>query len=194
MSETVTLQLTGTSALMMNNPQTVNPFNPFAKAMKALTSKRTRTESEENELIKLKFMAALYHDEKIGPYLPAVAVWRSIMDGARISRAGKGIERGVFAEEDKLRLEYDGPRDPEGLFANKRFVDIRDASPQKARIMVTRPIFPEWSLKAELMFLEDVISRDALINSAMVAGRLVGLGTFRMRFGRYSVKALNGAA
>jgi hypothetical protein len=187
MSESIALRLTGISPLMMNNPQTVNPFNPYTKAMKALTNKRKRTESEENELIKTKFMAALYWDEKLGPYLPGVSVWRSIMDGARISRAGKDVERGVFNEDDMVSLEYKGPRDPEGLYADKRFVDIRDASPQKARIMVTRPFFREWSLVAKFTFEDDVISRAALIAAAEVAGRLVGIGTFRQRFGRYGV-------
>lgn len=188
MSESLVLRFSGLSPLMMNNPQTVNPFNPYTKAIKAITDKRKRTESEESDLLKLKFMAALYWDEKIGPYLPGVSVWRSIMDGARISRAGKDIERGVFNEEDMIRIEYSGPRDPEGLYADKRFVDIRDASPQKARIMVIRPFFREWALTARLVFEDDVISRSALIDAARAAGRLVGIGTFRQRFGRYSIE------
>ena len=45
--------VTGISPLLQNNPQTVDPFNHYAKAKKAITNKRTaKTDDEGRALLK----------------------------------------------------------------------------------------------------------------------------------------------
>ena len=46
--------MTGVCPLMLNNPQTVNPMNEYSKALKELTSKRSKTDSDQNEIFHLK--------------------------------------------------------------------------------------------------------------------------------------------
>ena len=45
------VKITGIAPLLQNNPQTVDPFNAYAKAKKAITNKRTA--KTEDDLIEL---------------------------------------------------------------------------------------------------------------------------------------------
>jgi hypothetical protein len=44
--ETITFKIRGESQLLMHNGQLADPLNPYTKAMKSLTSKRKKTDSE----------------------------------------------------------------------------------------------------------------------------------------------------
>lgn len=185
--DAIEFRLTGTSPLMMNNPQTVNPFNPYTLQMKEITDKRKRSDEDQRDLLKIKFMAALYYEEKIGPYLPMISVWRSIHEAAKISRAGKTIERGLHTGQEMAAVEYAGPRKPEELYADPNFVDVRDASPAGKRVTACRPMFKTWALTAPFLFEETLINERDLVSFATLAGKLVGVGTYRQRFGRYEI-------
>ena len=185
----ITLQLTGIQPLMVNNPQTVNPFNEFTKQIKELTGKRKRTDQDESDLMKLKWFAALYYDQKVGPFLPAICVWRSLQDAAKLSRAGKMIERGLHMLSDRVPIVYRGSRDPEEMYSNKVYVDIRDAAPGGKRITAVRPIFPEWSVEVSFLYDSTTLNRRDLLSYAELAGRVIGVGTYRRLFGRFEVEA-----
>lgn len=186
----IKFRLTGTCPLMVNNPQTVNPFNVWTKQIKAITDKRKKTDQDNTDLMRLKWMAALYHDEQLGPYLPAICVWRALLDAARISRAGKTIERGVQQVGDRLPILYNGPRDPEKMYESAIYVDIRDASPGGKRVTAVRPIFPQWAVETELMFDPNQASERDLTAFMELAGRVCGVGTYRRLHGRFSVETL----
>ena len=175
--DTIEFRLTGTSPLMMNNPQTVNPFNPYTLQMKEITDKRKRSDEDLRDLLKIKFMAALYYDDKLGPYLPMISVWRSIHEAAKISRAGKTIERGLHTGQDMAAIEYPGPRTPEELYADPQFVDVRDASPSGKRVTACRPIFKTWALVGIVFLFEEApyIERTRpCLHSSQLAGKLAG--------------------
>jgi hypothetical protein len=185
--QAIEFRLTGTSALMMNNPQTVNPFNEYTLQMKEITDKRKRSDEDLRDLLKLKFMAALYWDAALGPYLPMISVWRSFHEAAKLSRSGKVIERGLHTGRDMTAVEYPGPRKPAELYADPSFVDVRDASPSGKRVTACRPIFKQWSLVAPFLYEESLLNKRDLIAFATLAGQLIGVGTYRQRFGRFEV-------
>src|SRR4051812_41685900 len=129
---TVNITLTGTSALILNAPKTINPFHPLKLQMVPLTAKGSKmTEAEHNELNRLKFLAAIYHNDQLGPHIPVRNVKKSIMKAASAgARAGRKIENGVIIiGSTDAPLIYDGPRDLESLWdgGTSKFVDIRDA-------------------------------------------------------------------
>ncbi|MFO1163526.1 MAG: hypothetical protein U1E60_32150 [Reyranellaceae bacterium] len=190
--EAIEFRLTGVSpGLMVNNPQTVNPFNEYTQRMKEITDRRKRSDDDLRDLLKLKWRAALYYDDKIGPYLPAICVWRSIHDAAKISRGGKTIERGLHIAQDRLAIEYDGPRDAEALYASPKFVDVRDASPGGKRVTACRPVFIEWQMTAPFFYEPSLLNERDLVAAVQTAGKLVGVGTYRQRFGRFEARVLN---
>jgi hypothetical protein len=87
----------------------------------------------------------------------------------------------------KKRIEYDGPRDVEGMWNARRFVDTRDAVPAGKRVIAVRAKFPvAWSVRLEAMFDPDQVNERDLKSFAELAGRIVGIGTYRQRFGRFT--------
>jgi hypothetical protein len=185
------LTLTGTAPLIMHNAQTADPLNPYARAIKELTAKRTnKTDADELEISRLKFVAGLYYDDQDGPYLPAANVFRCLIEAGSMTRDGKKVERGVVFLADRSRLEYDGPRDLNGMWGDgtTRFVDRRLAAVNRVRIPVTRPIFPEWSASFEVLVDEEVLNPGAFRALAEKAGRAVGVGDYRRFYGRFAVE------
>ena len=58
--KTLRFKVVGTQPLMLNNNQTVNPFNHYAKKLKEYTSKRKKTEEDMLALYGLQFESSLY--------------------------------------------------------------------------------------------------------------------------------------
>lgn len=190
--KTFRLTLTGTRPLMVNSPAIVNPFHPLKAEMKKITSISSGKRSEEQnlELLRLTWLAGLYHDDATGPYLPSTALFESARQAAALSRQGKTIERGLTVMQMKLPIQYDGPRDPETMWNNGQgdYVDIRDAAPAGKRIIVARPIFPQWSLEADVAIDPEILDPDAFKDHLVKAGQMIGIGTYRKLFGRYDVE------
>lgn len=186
----VRLICTGTRPLLMHNVQLASPLNPYAKRLKALNSKKTKTDEDRLEVARVEFEGGLYWAEGIGPYVSAGQLRRSLVGGARLIKAGKKIERGVVVTDFMLPLLYEGPRDLEGLWngGESRFVDIRPVTVNRSKIDRCRPIFREWLFEAELVADPQVIEFEELCEAARLAGQMEGLGDYRELYGRYNVR------
>ena len=68
----VRLSIEGTAPLLMHNIRLADPLNPIAKAMKAISSKRKKTDDDLAQLARLEFEGGLYVLPDLGPYLPGV--------------------------------------------------------------------------------------------------------------------------
>jgi hypothetical protein len=192
--QSLKVRLVGTTPLLVSNPQTVNPHADISKAIAELTSKRKRSEAEDQDMHRLKFQAALYIDSD-GPYLPSYNIFKSGQEAARLTKEGKLWERGISLIGERSHLSYKGPKDADGLWSDKRFVDVRDGRVSSgARILVTRPIFPEWSVEATFMVAEDVADPSKVLAHLVTAGQLIGVGTYRARFGRFSIEVVETSA
>jgi hypothetical protein len=189
--ERITVSLTGTNGLLLCNPQTVNPMSAASKAIKELTDKRKRSDAENREILALKYSAALYIDEK-GPYLPAYNIFKSAQEAARLSKSGKIWDRGIIPVESKCYLDYKGPKDPQGLWEDPQFVDIRDGKVGSgSRIVVARPVFPQWKTQVSFDISADVANPADVLAHLQQAGRLIGVGTYRARFGRFEIELVD---
>lgn len=189
----VRITLTGTSALLMHNAQMSDPLNVFAKELKVYSSKKKKTEEDHEIMSRIEFRGGLYIDAHVGPYIPGVNIHRTLVEGARLNKLGKDVERGLLITTDVCPLIYHGPRDWEGLWADGSFVDRRSVKNQSSRVMRTRPVFREWKVEAEAEVDPGVIkSLDSLQQIADQAGSMAGLGDYRPSsphggpFGRYT--------
>jgi hypothetical protein len=188
--QTITLNVIGTTPLLMNNPVTINPLLPVTKAIKELTSKKRKTDADQEEIFRLKYSAALYRDES-GPYVPSTWLWKSGLEGARKTKQGKEWEAGVQVRAVRMPLEYVGPRDVNGLYADSDFVDVRNGRIGTSRVPVVRPTFPHWQFEATFDIDDDIMNpRDAL-TAIHTAGRRIGLGTYRQQFGRFRLEVVS---
>jgi hypothetical protein len=182
----VNVVATGTRPLLMHNIQLASPLNSYAKNIKAISSKRTKTEDDREAMSKLEFMGSLYFDEIMGPYLPGNMIFASLNEGAKITKSGRKVERGVDVVELVNPLVYQGPRDMEALFNDPNFVDIRPVRIGGSRVDRTRPIFRQWEVEFDLIIDPDILNEDEVVRIITDAGSFAGFGDYRKMYGRYS--------
>ncbi len=188
----VRLRLTGFAPMLMHSADGVDPLNPLVKEVKKLTGKRKKTEEDLEQIARLEFEVSLYYVEGIGPVVPGANIEKCLVEGGRITKAGKTIERGLFITDNESPLLYEGPRDVEGLWGFKKgnqspFRSMMAVGIGGRKIIRCRPIFPEWAVEAEAEVDTSVLNLDDLRNIANDAGSMVGLGDFRPRYGRFTV-------
>lgn len=182
----ITFKITGTSPLLMQAETLANPLHELTRAHKAVSSKRKKSEDDYIWLMQSEWRASMYHDREIGPYLPAVNIEASIAEAGKIHRLGKTVKQAIQVIDDRNRIEYDGPRDMDKMWSANRFADVRGVNVAGKKIMRCRPIFLSWSTEFAIEFMEDVLDQSDLIRVVEEAGRRVGIGTYRPRFGRFT--------
>lgn len=186
----IRLTAKGTRPLIMHNVRLASPLNAYAKQLKALNSKRTKTDDDRIAIARVEFEGSLYFDDDLGPYVPGPNLWKSLVEGGRLTKAGKKIERGVVVNDLVMPLAYRGPRDIEALWGNgeSEYVDVRTVVVQRAKVDRCRPIFREWAFEAEVLIDPTVIDPSEFEDVARAAGATAGIGDYRQMYGRYSVK------
>lgn len=184
------IDITGTAPLIQHNSRLANPLDPATKALKEVTSKRIKSDEDHEIMARLEHAGGLYLDPDVGPYLPGENISRCLVDGAKITRNGVKVTRGVFISTNVNPLAYKGPRTVDGLWEDKRFVHMASVKVQTSRVMRTRPVFHEWATAAEGILDESVLNFSDLVSITEQAGALCGLGDWRPRFGRFTAKVV----
>lgn len=185
---TFSVEIAGQQVLL-HNGQLSDPLNPHAKALKAVTSKKNKSDDDHIKVGELEFQGSLYIDPEMGPYIPGDMLDAAIKEGARKKRLGKIFESCVTTVGSAYALQYDGPRTREGLWADPRFRDHRGVKLNKVRITRTRPKFTNWSVKFELQLFPCEINVENVKSALVDAGTYIGIGDFRPRFGLFTVKS-----
>ena len=196
MFETISLKVEGITPLIMHNGQMRDPLNHYAKELKKLTGKRKKSDEDHFAIAELEWEAGLYWAEDTGPYIPSRTLRKLLIEGARKSKDGKIVEAHVVAA-GPAPVQYDGPRDIQGLWNTGRsngavvstFVDRRIMTVQRNAVARTRPIFPAWT--ADLVYQYDAAEcqPDQVRQWLEQAGHHVGLLDGRPEYGRFIVSA-----
>ena len=185
-------QIEGVVPMLMHNGQGVNPSHPIVQQIKVLTDKKKKkTDDDRLKIMELEFHLGIYQNEDGRVIVPGPVLESALRNGARLRRLGKRVVAGVCVQEDPL-LSYDGPQTVNTLFADRRFVDVRDVKVGVARVMRTRPRFNKWSLKFSAMYDSTMLDEDQVIRAAVASGKYCGLGDYVPRFGRFEVLKVNG--
>ena len=187
---TATIKITGIAPLLMNNPQTVDPFNRFTKAKKVITNKRTaKTDDDLLELGDIETESKLYFDETVGVYVPATWLTEAIIcTGFQVAKIGRAKMRGgLFATENKIPLRYRDQNKVKGvadIVKNPAFRHRMLLKQGQVRVPKDAPIFHEWSFSTAVEFDDTVIDFATLQRIAERASMYGGFGDFRPTFGR----------
>lgn len=184
----VRIGIEGTTPLITHNIRLANPLDPIAKAMKVISAKRKKTEDDHLQLARLEFEGGLYLDPEVGPYVPGANVEKCIVEGGRITKQGKQVERGLFVTDNVVPLIYDGPRTVEALWADENFRSVMAVKVGQSRVMRTRPIFRGWALDVEAELDPGLLSPESLSAILEDAGSMNGLGDYRPRYGRFTAR------
>ena len=190
----MTAKFSGINPLLQNNPQTVDRFNPYTKAMKRINDKKTRrTDDDYLELKNIEIRSKIYFDDKIGIYVPATWVSTALAANSfkRVKISKADIRGGVFTDSDKLPLTYRGMnkvKKAEDIVGNSEFRLDMTLKQGQPRIVKAVPIFHEWSFSCGLEFDDTVIDSDSMSSIITYVARYGGFGDFRPTFGRSTVE------
>lgn len=190
MFETLNVRLNGLSPLLMHNGQLADPLNTFTKQLKAVTSKRKKTDEDHEEIARIEWHASLYTDEDGKLAMPGENIESCIIAGAKKSKLGTQFKSSVFVDGTPV-VSYGGRKKAVDLWDDPQYRDVRGVKVGTARTMRCRPIFRSWSIDVEVQFNPELVNKADLIKALADAGQQVGLGDYRPKFGRFEVELLN---
>ena len=191
--ETIRMKWVGMRPLIMNNPRSVDPFDEFTIQRKILTAKKGKDMTVENlrELDLVSWRAGVYWDDEEGFIIPSANLERAMQVGAQKSRKGKECQATVMLKGTHAKVHYKGPKHKADLETDPNFRLRMPMVIDKRRIMKVRPMIPTgWQIFPEFEFDPTVIDKSSLLTAAHNLGRLIGLGDWRPKFGRFLVEEL----
>lgn len=187
MLKTIKVRIESIAPMLMHNGMMADPLNPQMADMKEVSKKRNKTDADHMTMARLEWYAGLYTDNG-RVVVPAINIERCVIMGARKARKGKEVESGFIVVGDSIPLEFpDEDMSIDELYQSGKYEFRCLVSVQKAKIARVRPRFNEWALNFDAQFDDEVINEKDILTAIETAGRLIGLGDFRPRFGRFAV-------
>ena len=186
--ERLRVRLSGERPLLMHSSRLADPLDPIKIDLDRLTRKRDKTLADHEQIAKVEWHGGLWLvDGK--PCIPSEAIESAFIAASKTRRKGKHAKAGFACPISPL-LQYDGPDDLPSLWDDKTFrlrfaVNVNDA-----KVMRTRPRFPEWHVIADVEFLPSLLNPNEVIEILEIAGVREGLGDWRPKFGKFSVTQL----
>jgi hypothetical protein len=170
--------------LLMHNGRTANPADPFAKAMKAVSGKRNKTDADFEQMANIEYEAGLYTNRTGQVVIPGRLLEAMIIGGARKSKEGKLAESGLFIDEDAV-ISYDGgPLSVAELIASDAHRLSVPVKVGQAKVVRTRPYFENVRFTVTVDVEESIANASQAKRWIEDGLRLVGLGDWRPRKGR----------
>ena len=188
----VQIRLQGVSPLLCHNGQTADPRNTYSKAIKAVSGKRKKTDADYDEMARLEWLAGLYRVDG-DLVIPDYVIESAMIKGAMKSKRGPQAKCGLFFTEH-ASLDFDGkPKEIDDdklaeMFAGGKFTHTIGVKVGQAKVMRTRPIFRNWSITISAQYDPDVLNMQEVEEFATDAGKLVGIGDWRPKHGRFTAK------
>jgi hypothetical protein len=199
MADVITkVKIRGIAPMLMHNNQMCNPLNKYAKAVKAFTSKRKKTDEDYEAIAKLEWEAGLYYNDTLGVFVPSVNVEAMLRDAAKKLRKGTDVKQSVRVYPNEIPLKYPGVRKLEEIkkiaFSGDKvdgedFFDMRSVGINNSTIMRARPRFNQWELDFEIEADDTVFNKDDILQILSIAGQKIGLSDYRPRYGLFEVVA-----
>lgn len=187
--ESIKFKIEGIEPLLLNNPQTVDIFNPYSRAKKAITGKRSKTDEDHLEIRRLDVESKVYWDEKLGVYVPTTWLMAAIagQSWARAKIKKAEIRSCVFPTEGRLKLSYSGEQKVKAIAdisSNPEFIHTMLLKQGQVKLAKAAPIFRDWSFEGEIEFDSQIIDRSTLVSLLEYAASYNGFGDFRPTYGR----------
>lgn len=185
----IDITLTGVRPMIQHNGRLANQLDPYTRRLAAITKKTKKTDEDWATIMQIESRGSCWEtpDGILG--VPTEAVWRSLYNAATAFKRGEDIKRSLLFDDEVRPLLVDGEqvtcddflRDPENVFLKVVVIG-------RNRTMRARPRVPTgWQTTHRFELLTDVIDARNLAPILERAGRLVGIGDWRPRYGRYEI-------
>ncbi len=189
MMQKLSFKIKGIAPLLMHNGRLADPDDAYSRAMKVITSNRKKTDADLEELARLEFLGGLYLNDQEQIIVPGFVFEATLIGkggAARKERMGKEAAAALWVTDDFL-LDYNGPKNPDELWKDKRFVNQSMVRVQTSKVKRTRAIFNEWGASITVEFNDNLLDEAQVKRWVEVAGEQVGLMDWRPRLGRFEV-------
>ena len=185
----IVIDVVGTSPLLMHNPRMVDPEFEINRQMKVLTGIRKKTDETLRQIGRLEWFGGMYEVEGV-VVQPTSKLRKCLINAGRISKQGKSIERALSLSELNVPLIYEGPKELNKLFEDKRYTSRLSVGIGNKRVMRVRPQFSQWGLRVKGLFIEDAgLNLGEFEHIAELAGLSEGIGDNRVNgYGRFTIK------
>lgn len=198
--------LTGVSPTMLHNGRLANPFDPMAKELKKVTSRRNKSEEDQLLIADIEWVSSFYPsepgevlitDNKLMltgygvPNWPAEQIEAMLQSAAAVHKLGKLFKAGVMCE-GYSPIQFGEKKGIADLFHDPKYIDCRGVGVNGKTVMRTRPIFHDWKLKVRVMYLEELLDEGKIETVMDTAGLRIGLSDHRPKYGRFTAEKLNG--
>lgn len=183
---TTTFTINGITPLIMHNGRLSDPLDEWTQALAKLTSKRKKTIDDHKAVSKTEWFGGLYIDDDGTPCLPGEVIEASLVEGAKKYKLGKASKGGLVVVGN-FKLKYDGPKTAEKLWEHGGFLKRASVKVGTARVIRSRPIFPEWSCKFSVMWDPSLISDEDTLREIVESAGQSGICDWRPKFGRFQV-------
>jgi hypothetical protein len=183
--QTIRLRINGTRPLLMHAGRLADPLDPISVDLARITAKRPKTNADFAEIGRREWFGSLWLDGG-RPCIPSEALEATFIDAARSRRRARAARAGLMIVSPAA-LEYDGPQAIEDLWPDERFRLRHAVRVGSAKMMRTRPRFPDWAAEFEVTYLNSLIDHDEVLELYAVAGFAVGVGDWRPRYGKFDV-------
>ena len=180
------VKIEGVSPLLMHNGQMADPLNKFSKELRAVSSKKKKTDEDYAEMSRIEWHAGLYVDKEGFPALPSEALEAAIGDGAKKSKLGKAFKSAVFIDND-ARLDIGTKKKAVELWGDEQYRDVRGVRVGQARIMRTRPIFTDWKATFIVNYDDEQVNESDVVRALDDAGSKCGICDNRPKYGRFRI-------
>jgi hypothetical protein len=194
----------GLTPIILHNGRTSNPLNEYAKRLKKVSAKRTKTDEDYEEMASIEWEAGLYWDNDLGVYMPADNLQRMFLDAAKKIKKGRETSCVDFGGNDPgcfgFPIEFSDSKHLEKLRANKKHWFQKSVTIGQAKVIRTRPIFhTPWKIKCSiLLFSGQGLDVDDVVEILNIASYRIGIGDWRPgspkvpgRFGKFTVSEVN---
>jgi len=199
----IKIEWTGIRPLLMHSAAMVDPENEYVLEKTRLNKEVKKAKGNLEEQNKLRresdrasWLGSVYWDSEAGFYMPGQNIFRCIIEAARKEKLGKQAEMAIIPIEDVNPIKtIDYPKgEPEKAYAMPEFSlrgPVRVPPKTGARVIAVRPIIPTgWKVTFTIEWDESLLSKDELVKANTTAGALIGIGTWRPRFGRFTIRVL----
>lgn len=185
--KTIHAEIKSISAMLMHSDRTANPLDEFSKALKKFTSKRKKTEEDYLAIAKLEFEASCYYESTNGWYMPCANIEATLLNSAKHFKKGTLIKQAIIVPENGTFSFPDDNLKPTQLFKKSEYVDMRTVKVGTQKVVRTRPIFHEWRVSFVGFLDTNKMEPDEIKEIIENAGKYVGLGDYRPRYGRFEL-------
>lgn len=172
------VEIMGLTPMILHNGRTANPLDPFSKKMKALTSKRNKTEEDIEALLMVQWESSLYWNDDIGLYMPSENLYTAFYKGAKKFKLGSKCSAITFPEPLGYPILTANHTNFTALKADPLNKFIKTVVVQKSKTISCRCILNTWSMKFSLEFETSVFDANEIKTILANMGQRIGIGVW----------------